>query len=163
MSIEIDVLTLVKSISAFYTPVTTAFSPEKTTTDPEVLCRLVYNQVRQDVEKAGVPYLYWTGPFNTDLGQTANGFVGTKKADFWFWCHHHYLTDAMIWTNAIQIAIEDYFNSHSVLQLVNYRLTSAFFIDRRPILDDQTVRSAKEFPLSRSTIGYTFGYQASSG
>lgn len=149
---------------AFHGPVINGFSPAKTIADAAVLQRLCYNQARQDMPYLSstnfVPYLYWTGPLNYDKGQVSVGSSGTKKADFWFWCCHKSLTDSMKWVNEIEIAVE---RMTFPYVMGTVRLTAAILIDKVPVLDDQTQKTAQEYPVSRATIGFTFGYQSVSG
>lgn len=170
LNIESEIISLVKDPavsstlagpSAFYSPIIASFAaltPPLTYTisSPQVLQRLAYNQPPQNILQQPVPYLYWTGPTNYDKGQAAVGSAGTKKVDFWFWCCHSTLTDSMMWVNNIEAALDLLVLPYV---LVTGRLTAAILIDKHPILDDQTIRTAQEFPVSRACIGYTFGYQ----
>lgn len=164
MSIEVELIQFVKSIAAFSDPIRKAYSPETDLIDPKVLARMAYNQVGQQVLKglnvSSPPYLYWTGPFKTDLGQCSTDFAGTAKADFWFWLNATALTDAMIWGDAIQKAVASALPG--IIRLTNYRLVSAIFIDRHPVPNNQTNLTGQEFAMNQCAIGYTFGYQPQS-
>ncbi len=173
LSIQNEIIRLVKDplfvadggdVSAFYGPIITAFTPEASITDDKVLDRMAYNQVRQDIQKPQtlgapfLPYLYWTGPNNYDKGQTAQPSRVVKKADFWFWCCHSTLTRATAWTDAIESAMDGLTFPYNLLHC---RLTAAIFIGKHGITEDQTIKTAQEYPLSRACIGYRFGYQSS--
>jgi hypothetical protein len=158
--VELELVRLVKNISAFYGPITEASG--LLVANQKVLDRMAYNQVRQDLpnlDKNFIPYLYWTGPLNYDKGQTSVGSSGTKKADFWFWCCHRTLTSCMLWVNDIEIAVE---RMSFPYPMGSVRLTAAILIDKCPLLDDQVRITAQEFPVSRAMIGFTFGYQSTS-
>lgn len=150
--------------SAFYSPITSAFTPEALITDEKVLDRLAYYQVRQDILKPQLlnapflPYLYWTGPSNYDKGQTAQPSRVVKKADFWFWCCHSTLTKALAWTDAIEASIDRLTFPYNLLHC---RLTAAIFIGKHNVVEDQTIKTAQEYPVTRACIGYRFGYQSS--
>lgn len=139
-------------------PIQLGFSPEAAITETRVVDRAGYNQVAQNIlTPPFVPYLYWTGPTNYDKGQTAVGSSGTKKADFWFWCCHATLTKSMLWANDIEAALER-LSFPYILSTV--RLTAAILIAKYPLTDDQTIKTAQEYPVSRAAIGFTFGYQS---
>lgn len=150
----------VKAIPAFSAPVLDWFSPPKLITDPLVLKRIGYNQVPSDTRAIDAPYLYWQGPFSTDLGQTANGFSGIKKATFWFFCNSSTMTKAGKWAHSIQQGIEDYFNNNPYCRLNTFRINNAIFHDRVPIIIDQTQKTAEEFAPSTMCLRYLFGYSA---
>lgn len=168
LSIQSEIIHLVKDPlvsvdlsgpSAFYSPITSAFTPEASITDTKVLDRLAYNQVRQDILSGPfVPYLYWTGPGNYDKRQTAQPSRVVKKADFWFWCCHQTLTKSMAWTDAIEAAMDRLTFPYNLLHC---RLTAAIFLSKHGITEDQTIKTAQEYPVSRACIGYRFGYQSS--
>lgn len=151
---------LVNTISAFNQPILDA-NPQNILTDAIVQRRLCYSRVPQDIRKEGGPYLWWTGPFHEDRGQTADVNSATKLATFLFYCCHHSQTEASQWTENIAKAVESYFQNNHYLVLNTHRIMSALFQDRGPVLDDQTLKSAEEFGMSCSMIGYRFAYQAS--
>lgn len=152
---------MVKTIPAFTAPITNWFDPPKLVTDPSVTRCMGYSQVAQDILKSNVPYIFWQGPFESDLGQVSQGFCGVGKVDFWFHCCHEYMTNATQWASDIQEAVAAYFVANQFCVLDHYRITAALFKDRKPVEEDQTIRTAEEFPKSRCMIGYTFGYQLS--
>jgi len=141
--------------SAFLNPIASSYSPSKLITDPSVLYRACYNQVPQDIQKDKVPYLYWLGPFNYDKRQTAGPSNVIKKADFWFYCTHFTTTRAMAWVNDIEAAI-DLVTFPVTLSAV--KLTAAIFQGKYPMVEDQVIKTAQEFPLARACIGYRFGF-----
>ncbi len=159
--VEVEMLQLIKQVPAFTDPICQFYSPQKSITDPEIIARMAYNQVGQNVLKGlssnSPPYLYWTGPFKTDLGQTATEFSGTRKADFWFWFNAITLTDAMIWGYSVQQSLAGIFPG--IVSLSTWRLTSAIHIDRHPVPNNQTNLTGQEFAMNQCALGYTFGYQ----
>lgn len=161
MAIEEEIIELVKLIPEFTAPILAypgfqAF----TITSPEVLRRIGYNQVPQDIRKSRAPYLYWEGPFMDDIRQTSQSYSGTGKATFLFSCCCSSLTEASRWTATLQKAVIDYFIAHPVVVLGSYRLVAAIYKERYPMVDDQTIRTSEEFPTSCSVIGFRFGYQS---
>lgn len=160
MSLELELVKLATTVPAFSAPIAAALN--KTLPHTDILKRMAYERVAQDSNKRPfIPYLYWTGPFNSDPGQCARGVSGTKKEDFWFWCTTSSLTASMAWANAIRIAVQSKFDSVPFVNLTTLRITSAIFIDHHPVNKDQVLLTAEEVPLSQAVIGYTFGYQAS--
>ena len=163
MQIESDLLTLVKDLPAFHAPILNAFTPAKLITDPEVLDRIGYNRLPQNIQKPGtvsgpqLPYLSWKGPFAYDQGQTAVLSSRTKKAVFWFMCYHQTATDAMAWASAIEDVMLPLTYPYN---LPTCRLIAAMIVDKCIVAADQTQFTGKEYPLVCATIGYTFGYQA---
>lgn len=155
LNIENEIISLVTAVSAFNSPILTALSPALIT-DDVVLSQMAYNQAPQ---KVNPPYLYWLGPHNYFKGQLADPTKKTiRRADFWFYCCHNTLTEAMIWAGAIEEAMDAV---SFPITLVNCRITAAILIDKIPIEDDQTIKTANEFPVSRAAIGYRFGYHSS--
>lgn len=150
----------VKALPAFSAPILDWFSPSKLLTDPVVLKRMGYNQVPQDTRAIDAPYLYWQGPFSSDLGQTANGFSGIKKANFWFFFNSATMTQAGKWAHTVQQAIEDFFNNNPYYRMNTFRINNAIFQDRIPLIIDQTQKTAEEFPPSTMCMKYRFGYSA---
>lgn len=167
MSLEQELIELVKSFPEFSAPIFTALnvSPTNSVASLPVLRRLTYDQAGQDAGKTPfIPYLYWTGPFNSNPGQTNSGQGGTKKEDFWFWCNQSSQTKAMMWANSIRDALLEKFKApQPVFDLITLRITGAFFIDCHPVPKDQVIITSDEFAISQAMIGFTFGYQNLSG
>lgn len=159
--LETELALFVRQVPAFYTPIVASF-PGSSIADTAILQRLTYNQAAQNVASLPFhPYLYWTGPMNSDPGQTARGTSGTLKEDFWFWCCHGTLMDAQMWVDSIRTSLQTLFDSSVFIRLNHLRITAAVFVDSHPLLDDQTARTASEFPVQQSVIGFTFGFQNS--
>lgn len=161
LSIQNELVTLATSVAAFNQPVLSPGSPLPALliTDPLALARICYNQVPQGMAiKPFRPYIYWTGPWNYDKRQTAQPSRVVKKADFRFYVQHNTMTKAMAWVDAIEDAVDALSFPYN---LIHCRLTAAIFRDKRPITDDQTIKTAQEFPVSQACIEYTFGYQSS--
>lgn len=122
---------------------------------------MTYNQADQDAIKPPlIPFVYWQGPGNTDLGQHANGVAGTAKEDFWFYFTHDTMTKAMAWANAVSAAIILKLATQPCVPLTTMRITAAIFLDKRPVPKDQQILlTAQEYPPSQAMLGFTFGYQ----
>lgn len=163
MSLELELNELAAHLPEFSTPIALALGV-LSLPDPQVTRRLTYNTAPQDAAKNPfIPYLYWTGPSNADLGQHASGICGTKKEDFWFWFNHKDVTQAMMWAQAVRTAVMTALPGNSFLNLRSLRLTAAIHIDCHPIARDMQVQlQANEFAVSQAVLGFTFAYQSSS-
>lgn len=164
MSLELELVEFVKGIPEFYAPIATGLLVSYPA--QSILDRMTYNQADQDAAKPSlktnqiVPFVYWQGPGNTDLGQHANGLSGTAKEDFWFYFNHGSMTAAMAWANTVSAAIIAKMVANPCVNLITLRVTAAIFLDKRPVIKDmQTLLTAQEFPVSQAMLGFTFGYQ----
>jgi hypothetical protein len=159
VAIETEIIELVKVVPAFAAPII-AYFPGSTIASPNVAYRLCYDHVPQDVLKSPAPYLFWQGPFQNDIAQTAIGSGKTLRGTFLFHCIHDTMTQSMNWTDAIDKGIRAHFLAHPVVPLVTHRLVAAIFRDRYPMSEDIIQRTAEEFPVYHSVLEYRFGYQS---
>lgn len=156
MLLHRDLATFLLSRESVTNPIVAALNLPAT--DPKVKLRVHFGKGSQNNQ---VPRLAFTGPFEYDSGNVAEGTVEEKIATFWFACYHAYLDDALDWISAIEADLASLFVPGYFANLEHTRIMSMIQVQgsKRPFYSDQAQITGKESPPEAATIAYRIAWQ----